>query len=127
MKINKPAHRCASAITKQAFLVAWDLWKDRNDVKHSAQLLLEQQDHLQLNHEIKEMNQVDMTGFSSKDCVCPWLSMRRHNCMTMDNKQRWLSTAASVRVAHANADPHNTAIAAHNHSIVEHFEPIDHE
>ena len=126
-KIDKLPRNWTAALIKQAFLVAWDLWKDRNDIKHSTPTAAARREMAKLDSEIDELQQVSLDGIPADDRKHPKLDADRQRQMTREQKRRWISTAEAIRVAHANIetinDPTNSA-AADNRLITDwiHYE-----
>ena len=55
MKIDKHARRWTAQVPQQLFHIAWDLWKDRNDINHSTAAEAERREMRQLDQEIDEI------------------------------------------------------------------------
>ena len=51
-KILKPARRWTTDLMKQSFLIAWDSWKDQNDIKFSEETAAAKQVSAALDAEI---------------------------------------------------------------------------
>ena len=66
-KIDKLPRNWTAALIKQAFLVSWDLWKDRNNIKHSTPMAAKNREMAKLDAEIDELRQVSMDNIPAHD------------------------------------------------------------
>ena len=117
-KIDKLPRRWASALIKQFFLVAWDLWKDRNDIKHSSPTAAERREMARLDEEIEEIRQAGTSGVTGRDATLLALSTDRQRRMSVEQKRRWVHRAEKIRTAHVD-HPVVTTISEHNTLITD--------
>ena len=101
-KIDRPTLRWTSAVIKQLFEIAWDMWNDRNGVKHMSTTAAAQREMQDLDEEIQEHLALGVEGIAQHDRGHLRLSAARQRHMSVEEKRRWLHTAEAIRVAHAN-------------------------
>ena len=104
MKIDTPTLRWTSSVLKLMFHMAWDLWQDRNNIKHHTATAAKMREMAHLDQEIEEHRMTDMTGISHADKKHLTLSVERQQNMTVEQKCQWLHMAEAIRVAYANRD-----------------------
>ena len=86
MKIDKPARRWTTQVLQQLFRIAWDLWKDRNNIKHSTATAAKKRESLQLDNEISELRSGGVHGITGSDMQHLQLSVWRQSKMTVEQK-----------------------------------------
>ena len=119
-KIDKLPRRWASALIRKLFLVAWDLWKDRNNIKHSSESAAAKREMRKLDEEIDELRQAGTAGIPESHLPYLLLSPERQADMDLIQKRRWVLQAENIRQAHANhTEPVVTTISENNRLLTD--------
>ena len=94
--------------------MAWDLWKDRNNIKHHTPTAAKQREMAKLDAEIDELRSISTDEICGFDAVHLCLTVEAQRNMNHDQKRRWIAKAEAIRVAHANVNihPEHPTIAA---------------
>ena len=113
--LNKLPLRWTAALIKQGFLVAWDLWKDRCNIKHSTSTAAKRRENAKLDSEIDEIRRATTNDIHGNDAKHLEMDDSRQQNMSLERKREWIAKAEAIRVAHFDIDhhpEHPTTIAA---------------
>ena len=95
--ILKPACRWTTAVIKQAFLIAWDMWEDRNGIKFSTTTAAAKRAMALVDAEIDELISVDISDIPRRDQPHLRMTARKRKKMTIEEKKRWIVKAQEIR------------------------------
>ena len=112
-KIDRLPWRWTAASIQKLFLVAWTMWKDRCNVKHSTVTAAQQREEAQLDTDIEEHCQAGTHGVECFDRAHLQLPHNQQDRMNMQQKKRWLNKAEAMQTAHFN-----NAISVPNNCLI---------
>ena len=113
--LTKLPERWTAALIKLSFQIAWDLWKDRCDIKHSTPTAALQREMAKLDQEMDELRQVSTIDISGYDAKHLEMDDYRQRNMSIDDKREWIAKAEAIRLAHFDHNqnlPHTTTDAS---------------
>ncbi len=95
--------RWATAVQKHLFQIAWDMWSDRNNIKHNSTTSAVQHEHARLDEQIREELEQGTDGIPRADRY-PW-KITIQTAMKWDRrtKKRWIRLTENIRTAHAKS------------------------
>ena len=121
-KITKPALRWTSSIIQHLFDISWDMWCDRNNIKHESTTAAAQREMAALDKEMNEHRAIGVDGISTHDRCFLTLTREHQQSMSIMDKRLWLHTAEAICVAHANRQP--SLINSGTQQITNWFAPV---
>ena len=98
--LTKLPARWTAALIKLSFQIAWDLWKDRCNIKHSTPTAAKQREMEKLDQEMDELRQVSTIDISGYDAKHLEMDDHRQRNMSIEQKREWIAKAEAIRLAH---------------------------
>ena len=98
--LTKLPARWTAALIKLSFQIAWDMWKDRCDVKHSTPTAATQRELAKLDQEMDELRQVSTNDISGHDAKHLEMDDYQQRNMSLDEKCEWIAKAEAIHLAH---------------------------
>ena len=94
-----------SQLIRQLFLIAWDLWADRNNIRHHTPTPATQRETDRLNQELREELRFGGTDLPHDQ---EFFHVAETEALRWDNptKRQYIATLDVIRQAHALHDPH---------------------
>jgi hypothetical protein len=111
------------ALMKKLWNIMWDMWDNRNDVKHNAISAVHQRKIDVLNSQIREQFRMGSTNLSSRDYHWTNRNINEVFNYSLDIKEKWVRSVTLARENIAERLANNNAAAQQRKNFAQWFVP----